>query len=171
MQYGLAAYNRDGARLLETFEDLWAILEQAVQDSDALPAICILVALDECNEYSRGPLLKKISSFYERSTTGLKLKMIVTSRPHGTIRDVFATKLDIDSMQLKGENEAEKKEIMVEIDLVTGERVKQFQDRRLRRKVDDDAYILLLIGYTNQESYISLGCLDISETGKQGRGV
>jgi hypothetical protein len=71
-------------------------------------------------------------------------KLIVTSRPYGTIRDVFAPKLDIDSIHLKGENEAEKKEIMVEINLVTGERVKQFQDRRLRQKVDDDAHILLL---------------------------
>jgi ankyrin repeat protein len=144
IRYAIPEFQRNGDKLPQLFDTLWSILVTAAACPDAGSVICVLDALDECAESSRLPLIKKLASFYSNSNSNVMLKFIVTSRPNTAIGDAFLREnLDLSTVRLMGENEAEMNDISAEIDLVIKDRVRRFRSLRRGSGVEDDAHIII----------------------------
>ena len=111
---------------------LWNILIKAIEDSSEAEIICVLDALDECQEYSRKALIKKLVEFYGHEDTIKNsrptVKFLVTSRPEIEIVRDFT---DLTEVRLRGEEESE--QISQEIDLVIQKRIQDIGKRMALR--------------------------------------
>ncbi|KAL6814484.1 hypothetical protein J3E69DRAFT_375895 [Trichoderma sp. SZMC 28015] len=121
-----------GERLLNSFSDLWYILLTAAQDERAGEILCILDAIDECEDHGRSRLAKELCKLYgPENRWNLNLKFLVTSRPFGNIRQGFQA-LQIPGMptiHLSGESDEEMKKISAEIDIYIRARVEDIGER------------------------------------------
>ncbi|KAJ9604218.1 hypothetical protein H2200_011052 [Cladophialophora chaetospira] len=116
----------DGDNLTASFSDLWRIFIDAVADKDAGEVVCILDALDECQESDRAKLISAINDLYSNGPTYPNLKFLCTSRPYGSIKRGFhRLESRFPSIHLSGENDAEVEKISREIDIVVKSRVKE----------------------------------------------
>ena len=144
VKHAIPAYKRNSTKLAHLFNELWSIFLSAAADPHAGCIICVLDGLDECAESSRLPIIRNLARFYREPEVTTKLKFIIVSRPYSSIGDAFwEENPDIASVQLQGESESEREAIRVEIDLVIKEKVKQFNSLRCRRKVVDDAHLVV----------------------------
>lgn len=74
----------------------------------------------------------------------MRLRFLVTSRPHTHIRQTFRKHgLDVQKVQVTGEGASEKEDISSEIGLVFDRKIKQFREARLWSEIDDDAHEIL----------------------------
>jgi ankyrin repeat domain-containing protein 50 len=88
MDEALRRHRSYGPALASNFNELWQILAHYVASPDAGEVVCVLDALDECDERDREMLLERIREFYQRRRTNNqrgKLKFVITSRPHDGI--------------------------------------------------------------------------------------
>jgi ankyrin repeat domain-containing protein 50 len=121
IQHAIPDYRSEGKLLPTLFHKLWTILTNAATNPKAGEVVCILDALDECEESGRYDIIKALSAFYKKAnnTEGnpSKLKFLATSRPYLDIERRFAMLThDIPTVHLQGENES--KAISEEINLV-----------------------------------------------------
>ncbi len=105
---------------------MWNIFLKAAADPSSREIICVLDALDECQERSRKALADKLIHLYgpRRSARTWKpiLKFLVTSRPDFNIIRNFQDLTNARSeVRLRGEEESE--QVSREIDLVIGHKV------------------------------------------------
>ncbi|KAI5842362.1 hypothetical protein BZA05DRAFT_344379, partial [Tricharina praecox] len=107
LRHSLKDYNDKGAKFTEQFGTLWRIFRAATTDPDCGNVICIIDALDECEESTRKSLIDSLVSSYTpaigtgRSTGETLPKFILTSRPYGSIEKQFGTQL----IRLKAEEQ------------------------------------------------------------------
>jgi ankyrin repeat domain-containing protein 50 len=140
MEHGMSAYREHGEKLSRFFYSLWRLFQTVMEDQSCGNIICVLDALDECEEKTRLLLIQMIAKFYAEHHGFTKLKVIITSRPRTAIGDAFwKHRQDPTSIQLMGENEPEMEAIAREINLVIKEKIRQFDGLRRRRGVFDDA--------------------------------
>lgn len=147
LRHALPAHKKNGEKMKELFDVLWGIFQTAVTDPDAGRIIVILDALDECAESHRFKFISKIASLFSGSGGQAlgNLNLIATSRPHTSIGDqLWHDGVDIPSIHLMGEGEAEMDAIKVEIDLVIREKVRMFRDLRQYRGIYDDVHETIL---------------------------
>lgn len=145
IKHALPLYTQNGSRLNELFESLWNIFEMTITDPAAEETLVFLDALDECEEKTRTALVRKFASFYSNDQYKGSLKLLVTSRPSTPIGDeIWRGKIDPTGINLAGESEAEMEAIRLEIDLVIREKIKQFDELRKHRGIDDSAHKILL---------------------------
>ncbi|MCJ1402755.1 hypothetical protein MMC11_005976, partial [Xylographa trunciseda] len=108
-------FENKSEKFLTDLDALWNIFLKATTNASGQEIICVLDALDECQEHSRTALTAKLVQLYSRrsSTNAAKpiLKFLVTSRPEFSIVRDFK-----DLTRLRGEEESE--HIKNEIDLV-----------------------------------------------------
>ena len=106
-------YKTHGAAMCESFQLLWNLLLDIANKLGSYETICILDALDECEELGKYKLINRLNSFSssEAGRSG-KLKFLVTSRPYSSIEDSFSDSI----VRLAGEDKTEL--IKQEIDLV-----------------------------------------------------
>lgn len=80
-----AAYDIQGPRLIDNFNELWRIFKAVTTNSRAGFVSIIVDAIDECEEKSRHRLLEAIAAFMAelQSTTQIThpVKILITSRP------------------------------------------------------------------------------------------
>ena len=117
--YALPSAKSYGKKLRDAFSELWGILMRCAQDSEAGDIICILDALDECEENSRHRLLEKLASFSknEAQESSCKVKFIVTSRPYDDLEQRFQDISTI-STYLRFDGDEKSRMIGEEINLV-----------------------------------------------------
>ena len=104
ISYALPSAKNYGKKLRDAFSDLWEILMRCAQDSEAGDIICIIDALDECEENSRYQLLEKLADFskIQAQESPCKLRFLVTSRPYDDLEwrfqdiSTFSTYLRLD---------------------------------------------------------------------------
>lgn len=113
----------DGERLVESFRGLWGILMDITTSSDSGEIICVMDALDECEEKGRKELMDAVRVLYSRDNDSRKLKFLLTSRPYGHIRSELLRR-ENRIIHLSGENENEVESISREINLVISKKVK-----------------------------------------------
>ena len=78
----------------------------ATKDQDAGEIICILDALDECEDKGRSQLIEALSKFYETGTDNSVLKFLLTSRPYVHIQREFQRlKNRFPTIHLSGDDE------------------------------------------------------------------
>ncbi|KAF2184492.1 hypothetical protein K469DRAFT_186225 [Zopfia rhizophila CBS 207.26] len=128
-----SAVKKCGQALKNNFEELWQIFISAATNPSAGGVICILDALDECQESDRNVLIAHLERFYSRSVDkskrGSKLKFLVTSRPYNEIERGFSRLIQsIPTIRLAREEESEK--ISHEIGIVIEAKVKDIAEKR-----------------------------------------
>lgn len=118
LQKATEVFRAHGTGMMESFGILWNLLLDIAQDPAAGQMICVLDALDECEEKSRETLIRSLNAFSSNSARRSgQLKFLVTSRPYYNIEESF----DHLTIRLAGEDESEA--IQREIDLVIKDRV------------------------------------------------
>ena len=116
IRHALPSYRVFGEALSTMFPKLWSIFKAATTDPLAGNVVCVLDALDECNEQEQLQLIKALEDFcLQRSSLSVSnLKLLVTSRPYFQIRREFDRLLQAsDNIELAGNDESAsiKKEI------------------------------------------------------------
>ncbi|KAI9748141.1 MAG: hypothetical protein M4579_007306, partial [Chaenotheca gracillima] len=79
--HALPKYRAHGANLSKMFDELWEIMVAAATDTND-GIVCIVDALDECQEDDRNRLMKAISTYYSTHESKGNMKFLVTSRPY-----------------------------------------------------------------------------------------
>jgi len=125
-RYAKEDFEHKSEKFLTDIDALWNIFLEAAANASGLEIICVLDALDECQEHSRKALAAKLVQLY--SPHGLTksgrpiIKFLVTSRPEFSIeRDFKALTSTLLEVRLRGEEESE--QISHEIDLVIRHKV------------------------------------------------
>jgi hypothetical protein len=125
LKYAMTDFKRSKIGFIQTFDTYWEILLEATKSAEACSAVCILDALDECQESGLN-IIGKLNNLYrdraESSTSNLVLKFLVTSRPYLNIERKFVELTrSMPSIRLAGEEDPDA--INREINLVIDFRV------------------------------------------------
>ena len=125
LRHAIPIWKKDGKKVELSVDELWRILQRAGTDPKAQNVICVLDALDECQQDDRYQLISRLSEFYKeasKSTRSQWLKFVVTSRPYDDIETQFrGTLSSIPILRIRGEDDNE--QISREIDVVIRIRV------------------------------------------------
>ena len=117
-----------------SFADLWQTLVEVAQVESAGEIICLLDAIDECEDQGWSQLSQALRLLYSRTdiTTGFNLKFLLTSRPYDSIRISFRPLIlpSLPVIHLSGESEVEIEKITKEIDAVIRARVRDIGEER-----------------------------------------
>ena len=120
LQKGVDVFRSRGAKMFDSFPILWELLLDIANDPEVNEILCVLDALDECEEHEKKILINAVNRFYssvgENKYNG-RLKFLITSRPYYDIEQQFDNLI----IRLAGEDETEL--IKQEIDLVIRDRV------------------------------------------------
>ncbi|KAF2190046.1 ankyrin, partial [Zopfia rhizophila CBS 207.26] len=138
----LDQFDTEGETFTSSFGELWQTLTNAAEDENAGEIICLLDAIDECEDQGRSQLTQKLCQLYG-TKKNFNLKFLLTSRPYGGIRRGFQP-LKIPGLpviHLSGESDVEMEKISREIDVFIRARV---QDIGARLKLTHNEQELLL---------------------------
>ncbi|KAF3073748.1 hypothetical protein CFAM422_003956 [Trichoderma lentiforme] len=123
MAHALASHKKYSQDLMRRTDELWRIFLDCV-DSSPVPTICLLDALDECEEEGRTSLTKKLCDLYlnTNSSTPPRLRFLITSRPYETFKMSF-DRLTASPAYLHFDGDDKSGQIGQEINLVIDVRV------------------------------------------------
>ncbi|KAL7942766.1 hypothetical protein V8C42DRAFT_139381 [Trichoderma barbatum] len=142
-----------GDQVFASFNELWHILLTAAQDSNAGEIVCILDAIDECEDDGRSQLAKELCKLYGPDCNlSLNLKFLVTSRPFTKIRQGFQP-LQIPGLpiiHLSGESDEEMKKISAEIDIYIRARVENVSQRLKLKQTEQQTLLEELMRVPNR---------------------
>ncbi|KAN0081030.1 hypothetical protein V8E54_004234 [Elaphomyces granulatus] len=150
----LEQFEVEGERLSSSFSDLWAILLSAAKDKNAGEIICLLDAIDECEDYGRSQLAQALCKLYG-TRSSFNLKFLLTSRPYGGIRRGFQP-LEIPGLpviHLSGESDIEMKKISREIDIFIKARVRNIGGQ-LKLRNDEQELLLQKLMHVPNRTYL-----------------
>ncbi|KKP05399.1 hypothetical protein THAR02_02504 [Trichoderma harzianum] len=129
----LKRFNTGGETFNASFSELWQTFLQVAEDENAGEIVCLLDAIDECeeqNDQGRSQLLKALCALYGTKRS-FNIKFLITSRPYVEIHRGLQP-LDIPGLpviHLSGESEDEMKKISQEINVYIGARVQDISQR------------------------------------------
>jgi NACHT domain len=86
----LPKYNDRKERLFSSFDSLWGVFMDVVNDPSTGKKYIIIDALDECESRSQETLLKQFKQSFHPSTSGYaapNIRILITSRPHPEITE------------------------------------------------------------------------------------
>ena len=159
LQQVVRVYQSNGNQLTLSFSWLWKAFLAATSCPEVGEIVCILDALDECEEQDKVTLIEFLNDFYTaRSGFAGRVKILVTSRPYYDIEDRF----DELVIRLSGEDESE--QIGKEIDLVIKDRVPKIAARKkFDRKTQDALQERLLETKSRTYLWLYLALADIEK--------
>ncbi|GAQ44901.1 hypothetical protein AtubIFM55763_005606 [Aspergillus tubingensis] len=121
----------DGDQLIQSFSELWNILMAVSTNPKADEIICLIDALDECQDEDRNRLINAVNDFYSGPHDNSKLKFLITSRPYEHIRRGLSDLITIlPTIHLSGDGEREAEQISQEINHVISTRVHDISRQR-----------------------------------------
>ncbi|KAH7122358.1 ankyrin repeat-containing domain protein [Dendryphion nanum] len=137
----LDQFDIEGETFTPSFNRIWDTLINAAKEENAGEIICVLDAIDECDNQGKS-LTQKLCQL---SGTGsnFNLKFLLTSRPYGVIRRNFQP-LQIEGsllIHLRGEGDSEMVKISQEIDVFIRARV-QDVGKSLMLEHDEQNFLL-----------------------------
>ncbi len=116
-------FENNGLTVLTSFYDLWDIFISTITDYQE-DIVCILDAVDECEDSGRNQLIEAISRFCSVTKTRPAVKFLFTSRPFQDIRKEFrALEREMPTIHLSGGNEVEAGNISRELDVFVRSRM------------------------------------------------
>ncbi|KAJ6011194.1 hypothetical protein N7451_002606 [Penicillium sp. IBT 35674x] len=85
------SHKKFGVALRKNFSELWRLLIRCTSMPEAGEVVCVIDALDECNESSARQLIDALREYYSRPKSHLtsKLKFLITSRPYAHLEVSF----------------------------------------------------------------------------------
>jgi ankyrin repeat protein len=154
----------DGDTLVQSFSELWNILMSVSANPKAGEIICVLDALDECQDRDRDQLIRAVKDFYVGPYKKSKLKFLITSRPYDHIRRGFwELEAKLPTIHLSGDGEEEAQQISREIDLVIRKRVDVISEQRCLEEDERSMLTQQLTAFENRTYlWVSL-TLDVLE--------
>ncbi|GKZ35264.1 hypothetical protein AbraIFM66950_005858 [Aspergillus brasiliensis] len=160
----LAKMDTDGDKLTQSFSELWSILTSVSTNATASEIICVLDALDECQDEDRKKLIDAVKDFYSGPHNNSKLKFLITSRPYEHIRRGLSGLItELPTIHLSGDDGREAEQISHEIDLVIRRRVHDISKQRSLMEQECKMLINSLTGVQNRTYlWVSL-ILDVLE--------
>jgi hypothetical protein len=138
-------------KFTSSFGDLWTTLLSAAKDKSAGEIVCLLDAIDECEDHGRSQLAQALCKLYGE-TSNFNLKFLLTSRPYGGIRQGFQP-LEIPGLPviyLSGESDVEMEKISREIDVFIKARVRNIGARLKLRDDEQDLLLRELMSISNR---------------------
>ena len=136
----LPSHKSYGNGLASNFSELWRILLDCADSSEAGEIVCVLDALDECNADSKQQLIGKLNQFYCRPRNSpSKLKFLITSRPYDDIEASFKGFPDTNAyLHFDGDGKSSQisKEINLVIDAKVNEIARNFEEND-RKRISD----------------------------------
>jgi ankyrin repeat protein len=148
IQHARQAVERCGNNLRTLFNELWSILITAAADPQAGEIICVLDALDECEQSDMEQLTAALTKYFTSSSgRSSKLKFLLTSRPHdNVVVTPFESLLsDPQYIRIAGEDEDASKLISIEVNAVIQKNVETLaKEQSLEPALADRLQELLL---------------------------
>jgi ankyrin repeat domain-containing protein 50 len=150
----LERFKADGEKLIGSFRDLWDILTSAAIDHNAGEIVCILDALDECEDEGRSQIAEALRKLYWTGKSKFALKFLLTSRPYIYIQQDFQfLKSLLPTIHLSREDEVELEKISQEINIFIKSRVEGIganlqllpEEQQLLK---DELIYILIYGFT-----------------------
>ena len=153
VEHALPAFDENGDEVSSMFSTLWEILENAAADPMAGEIVCVIDALDECEEIQQIILIEKLKTFYSKTKdTQMRkqnLRFLLTSRPYRNIRSRFHSLLrDFPTIHLSGDDESDL--IKEEIDLVIRSEVSAIASERCFDSETEDYLLKQLLNIENR---------------------
>lgn len=112
VRHALFPYELNGEELPNLLDVMFDILVDAAADPAVTQIVCVMDALDECDEHERLFLIEKITNFYRDSKSFApdqqpKLKFFLTSRPYDDIQFQFHQLIqEVPTIHLSGDEES-----------------------------------------------------------------
>jgi ankyrin repeat protein len=118
----LEKYEVQGERFVESFSEIWSTFIDVTSRQDT---VCVIDALDECDETDRDRLITAITGICNQSTRNHQLKFLLTSRPYEHIRRVVDGGFDrpVSWIHLQGDSGPTADRIAEEIRIVMMSRI------------------------------------------------
>ncbi|KAI9888491.1 MAG: hypothetical protein M1814_006882 [Vezdaea aestivalis] len=111
IKYAIPHFKGKGAKFVEEIHTLWEILIGSTSDQIARETICIIDALDECNEQSRILFMNIVANFSKKhagnDVNRPKLKVLITSRGYQDIELNLVRPDHPLTIRLRAEDEAD----------------------------------------------------------------
>ncbi|KAM0076569.1 hypothetical protein ACKRZS_010715 [Fusarium odoratissimum] len=138
----LLQFDANGQWIIGSFVELWQILIKVAASNSDKEIICLIDAVDECNEHERNHFFKALCELYG-SKKSPNLKFLITSRPYREIGMGFKPleNLNLPVIHLSGESDAEMRKIVKEIDIAIRQRVSSIG---VQQKLTDDEQGILV---------------------------
>ncbi|EEP79334.1 predicted protein [Uncinocarpus reesii 1704] len=128
IKLALPSHKNLGKDLAQNLSELWRILIDCSQSHDTGEIVCVLDALDECNEDDRRRLIAKLKGFYcqhsDPSNPVSKLKFLITSRPYDDLERAFRRFSDT-TTYVRFDGDEKSAQISNEINLVINAKVNE----------------------------------------------
>ena len=126
ISHAMPSYTHNGKALSMLFDSLWDILIDATADPKAGEVVCILDALDECENSEQKMLISALERLYSNSKEAgsPSLQFLVTSRPYLGIERSFRRLTD-NAPDMRIASEEDITSISKEIDVVIKDKVRQ----------------------------------------------
>ena len=153
VEHAASAFDENGDELTSMFSIMWEILEHTAANFRAGEIVCVLDALDECEEAQQITLLEKLKTFY-RKEEGSKarhqnLRFLLTSRPYCNIRAQFHSLIRrFSRIHLSGDDESDL--IKKEIDLVINSEVSVIASERCFDRETEDFLLTQVLSIENR---------------------
>ena len=153
IEHAVSAFDENGAEISSMFSAMWEILEDAAADLKAGEIVCVLDALDECEEAQQITLIEKLKAFHSKERdSGVrkqKLRFLLTSRPYRSIRTQFHSLIrQFPTIHLSGDDESDL--IKEEIDLVIQSEVSAIASERCLDTETEEYLLKQLLSIENR---------------------
>ena len=147
----LDQFDASGETITQSFTELWQILINAAKDESAGEIICLLDAVDECENEGRSRLAKGLCKLYG-TATNFNLKFLLTSRPYDQIRRSFQPldAAELPMIRLSGESSAEITKISREISIYVEARAQDLGTRLRLKENERDILLRQLMSVSNR---------------------
>lgn len=166
----LEQFETEGEKFTSSFSELWDALISAAEDKNAGEIVCLLDAIDECEDRGRSQLTQALCKLYG-TRRNFNLKFLLTSRPYGGIRRGFQS-LELPVIHLSGESDVEMEKISREIDVFIKARAQNIGAQLKLRHDEQELLLRELLRIPNRTYlwvYLTLDLIesdiDIDKTG------
>lgn len=147
----LDKFDIDGEMFISSFNEVWDTLINVAEDENAGEIICLLDAIDECENQGRSQLAQKLCQLYA-TKRNFNLKFLLTSRPYSGIRRGFQPlKIqDLPMIHLSGESDVEMEKISREIDVFIRARIQDIGTRLMLSHSEQDLLLEKILCVPNR---------------------
>jgi len=167
----LKRFEVGGEKFTSSSGDLWETLIHVAKEPDAGEIVCLLDAIDECEDDGRAQLAKLLYNPHG-SMDNSNLKFLLTSRPYSGIRQDFQPLLQNTAcpmIHLSGESPEETVKISREIDIFIVARVEAISARLVLAQDERDLLLQRLMRVHNRTYlwvYLTLDLIESDYTDK-----
>ncbi|KAL7920862.1 ankyrin repeat-containing domain protein [Trichoderma austrokoningii] len=149
----LRQFAAGGETFYNSFAELWRILMQVSKEESAGGIICILDAIDECEDQA-SQLAQELCKLYGAANDSC-LKFLLTSRPYGKIHRHFQPleMPELPVIHLSGESENEMRKISQEIDIFIQSKVEHL-GKQLKLLQDEQNLLLQELMKISHRTYL-----------------